>query len=312
MFDLYTHFKENKPNLTDKSITNYSNNLIKIFEHTASNMDKFSLSFFINNTDRIIEYIESIKSLSSRKTFYASIVSLLSVRQKDSKILDAIDKYRSIMNGLIRTYNENIKNQHKSRKENEKWIEWNKVLKTHTKLWQEVNTLFTKKNPTEDNIFKLQRFVVLSLFVLNPPRRIMDYVDFKIKNIDEKTDNYMDEKRKVFVFNSFKNSNTKGQQIVEINPNLFAIMKQWKKIQLNRGSEWLINPKGRTTKASNLNFRTILSGCFDSKLGISVNILRHSYLTWLFGDQPSLREKEKLAEQMGHSIEHQELYRRID
>jgi hypothetical protein len=49
-----------------------------------------------------------------------------------------------------------------------------------------------------------------------------------------------------------------------------------------------------------------------TKKNISVDLLRHSFITDFRAGDISLKKKEKVAKQMGNSVETQEHYRRID
>jgi hypothetical protein len=85
-----------------------------------------------------------------------------------------------------------------------------------------INTL----NKAQFNL--LQSFILLSLYVLIPPRRSTDYTAFKIRNFDtspQSTDNYMinlnrsKKKNSSFIFNTYKNSHKMGRQIIPISKN---------------------------------------------------------------------------------------------
>ena len=61
-------------------------------------------------------------------------------------------------------------------------------------------------------------------------------------------------------------------------------------------------------------FGKYLKKCFYdlTKKNISVDLLRHSYITEFRKGDRTLKEKEKVAELMGNSVAVQENYRRVD
>jgi integrase len=137
-------------------------------------------------------------------------------------------------------------------------------------------------------IQKVQNYIILALLsgVFINVRRSKDYVDFKIRNVDEDKDNYISKDMKELVFNSYKTSKAYGTQRIKLPTKLKNILKKW--IQINPSDYLLIDstgaPLGGPDKSSNgsvkLNQR--LQKIFGKKSG--VNILRHSILSSKYKD----------------------------
>ena len=106
-------------------------------------------------------------------------------------------------------------------------------------------------------------------------------------------------KNKKFYFNAYKTASKYGEQIVPISPKLYYIIRKWK--QLNPGREWLLSTyDGKKLTASMLTQR--LNRIFGKN--VSVNMLRHIYISEnVLQDMPALKDLEKTAEEMGHSVE---------
>jgi len=68
--------------------------------------------------------------------------------------------------------------------------------------------------------------VLGGLFI--PPRRNLDYCCFKLKNINNDNDNYIDKNQ--FVFNTYKTAKFYKQQRVDIPKDLKTILTKWIKI----------------------------------------------------------------------------------
>jgi hypothetical protein len=121
------------------------------------------------------------------------------------------------------------------------------------------------------------------------PRRSKDFVDFKIRNVDKETDNYMDKNK--FVFNSYKTAKTYGKQEVDIPVQLRNIITKWSKIN---PTDYLLFD-ANMNKLSSVKLNQRLNRIFDGKK-VGVNQLRHTYLTDKFGD--TIRKKKELADTM--------------
>ena len=106
-------------------------------------------------------------------------------------------------------------------------------------------------------------------------------------------------KGKKFIFNNYKTAKTYGTNEVEISPKLYSIIKKW--IALNP-SDYLITGNNDRFKAiSAPQLTNMLNTFFDRR--ISVNMLRHSFLTHIYKDVPDLKDMKERASDMAHDIE---------
>ena len=134
-----------------------------------------------------------------------------------------------------------------------------------------------------------------------PPRRSLDYCNFKIKNIDKDTDNYLDKNE--LAFNSYKTAKYYGLQKVEINKELKTILTKW--IKCNPTDYLLFDINNNKLNSVKLNQR--LNKIFGKPS--SVNALRHSYLTSKYGD--TIKTNSALANdmsEMGSSLAQAKIY----
>ena len=134
----------------------------------------------------------------------------------------------------------------------------------------------------------------MSLYYLIPPRRLKDFTDFKIKAIDKKQDNYKQGNK--LKFNAYKTDKYYGEQTVEAPPTLNKLLNKF--IKLNKNDYLLVDSNNNKLSSVKLNQR--LNAIFNKK--VSVNILRHSYLSNMYQGIPALTKMEETAENMGHSI----------
>lgn len=130
-----------------------------------------------------------------------------------------------------------------------------------------------------------------------PTRRSKDFVDFKIKNINQETDNYIEGRNKL-VFNSYKTAKTYGKQTLPLPIKLKNILFKW--IQHNPTDYLLFDVNMNPLTNVKLNQR--LNKIFGDKK-VSVNNLRHTNITEALGEHKASKKKaEKLMSDMGSSM----------
>jgi len=142
----------------------------------------------------------------------------------------------------------------------------------------------------------IQNYIILCLTsgIYIPPRRSLDWTEFKIKNINKSEDNYLDKNE--FVFNRYKTARFYNEQRVTCPKPLLSILKKW--IKTSNNDYLLFDSNGGKLTSVKLNQR--LNRIFGK--ACSVNILRHVYLTDKFGDEIERgRVMSNTAEAMGTS-----------
>lgn len=289
--------KKNRPNLGETSINTYSS-IIKNLYKKLTQKDDYdnATNYFENNVDSVLEFLKDIPS-SRRKTTLASVVVFLG----DTKV----KQYRDLMIKDATIYNQSMKEQKKNGKETKNWITEDEIHKKYTNMEKDIRHLWNKKDLTNIEMNRLMDYVILSLYIRIPPRRLMDYIKFKVRNIDEEKDNFM--KKQQFIFNQYKTEKYYGKQEIPITIQLKNIVQRWSK---KHDNDYLIFDikTGNQFTAPKLTQR--LNSIFDNKK-ISVNMLRHIFITEnVLKDMPKLLELQTIATNMGHSIGQQALYKK--
>jgi integrase len=238
--------KEKKPTLSDNSIKTYSSILRALNVNNDVN----------ENTKKYIDELKD-KNISTRKTALSALY-----------ILSNNKAYKDEMLKVINIYNDEIDKQSKTDKQKENWVNQDVITEIYNKMKSSINEMYKIKDYQ-----KIQDYIIICLMsgIFINPRRLKDYCDFKIKNINKSNDNYL--LRKKLYFNSYKGSDKKGLQVVPIPNELNDILKKW--IKVNPTDYLLYNEKGG--KLSNVVLNQRLNRIFEKK--VSVNILRHSFLT---------------------------------
>lgn len=285
--DIKKLFKEKRPNLSESSLNTYNSTL-----RNLSNKVFGSKDISIENLDKSEEILQYLKNIpiNTRRTILSALFVLT-----EKKI------YRDEMMDDITTLKKEASKQEPNEKQKGNSITQEELHKLWEKLKKRATSLYKLKELQISDLLEIQDFVILSLFVLIPPRRIMDYSEFKIKNINRETDNYMD--KNSFVFNQYKTAKTYGRQTVTIPKELKTIITKW--IKHNPTDYLLFN--GQQHKLIGTTLTQRLNRIFGKN--ISVNSLRHSFLSEKY--QSSIDQKKNMESdmtQMGTSIAQQNTY----
>lgn len=258
------YIAEKRATLGDSSITTYTS-IIKNLYKKVFNDDDYDLSKF-DNSDKVISFLKDVAP-NKRKTVLSALVIIT-----DKKA------YRDLMAEDVKAYNKEISKQIKTDEQEESWVGTQQVRELYEALKRNADLLYKKKSHTISDLQEIQNFVLLSVLggLYVPPRRSKDFCDFKIKNIDKTKDNFLDKNK--MIFNSFKTVKTYGTQDLEIPMQLRNILKKW--ILINPTEYLFFDSNMNPLSSVKLNQR--LNKVFDKK--VSVNQLRHTYLTDKFGD----------------------------
>jgi len=280
---------ENRPNISKSSIKTYNSILNSLYKKVFKTSD-----FDINNFDKTDIILDHLKTLepNKRKTILSALVVITDNKEYREQMLEDIKDYNIEQNKQIKN-----DNQKKS------WVDKDTIVKLYDRLKKNAMILYKKDNKTPSDYQDIQNYVILSLLggLYIPPRRSKDYVNFKIKNVDKKADNYISKNN--LIFNSYKTFKTYGTQIVEIPKELKTILNKW--ISINP-TEYLLFDINNG-QLSNVKLNQRLNKLFDKK--VSVNQLRHTFLTDKYGDM--IDKKNELTDDfkmMGSSIKQEKIY----
>jgi integrase len=288
--DLFDLVKSKRPNLNVKSIKTYSSVLNTIRKDL--NIDKVK---DFNNDKKILKYLEDMP-VNKRKTRLSALLVLTDNENYKKQMLEDINKF-----------NANVKEQKKSDVEKENWMSKEEINKIYDKSKKRANELYKKGTDLKISEFQtIQDFILLSLFVLNVPRRAMDYTEMKISDIDPKKDNYI--KGDKMIFNIYKTSKNKGTDVLEIPKKLKSILKKW--ISINPTEYLLFDTKLQKLSSIKVNQRL---NKIMNRPGFSVNMFRHIYLTDKYKDtMKEMKEMQKDMEDMGSSMKQATTYVKMD
>lgn len=275
----------NRPNLGSSSLKTYTSvlfNLYKNMNQDTTNHEP-TLDWFSKNAKNILNYlVENIKK-STRK----SVLSALYVLTK-------LPIYHKQMMQDTKEINEEYKQQKKTPKQEENWISIDKIREIYESLHSKVQLIFKQKMVGDTNTIMDYLLIAFLGGILMPPRRSLDFAVLKWKNYSKQTDNYY-HKGKLY-FNKYKTADSYGLTIVDVPRELDVILKKWLKI--NPSEYVLISSNYKPLSSSQITRN--LNKIFDKR--VSVNMLRHIFLTNYYKDTPKLTEMKNVATKMGHNI----------
>lgn len=258
----------------------------------------------MKNNSEIDKFIND-KAQSTKQLYYSAIIydkgekNILKYNKTVEQLKEDIKTIRKKLDTI------EAKNEIKDN-EKDKFLEWNSIIKARNELVNVKGTLEEK--------------LIYGLYTYIPPRRLLDYVELHyytqypaINEID-KNKNYLilsDDKPQI-IFNRHKNDHTKTLGIQTIDIKSVELVQLFK----NYIQETGLNPKDKVFRYSNSDkmYRKLQRMFMKyTKKNISVNILRHSYISHAqkSGQLETKEQRIKLSELMGHSIMTQlEYYRK--
>jgi hypothetical protein len=274
---------------------------------------------FLKDVEAIKTKLDALKA-NTRRTYIIAIVSLLKSSIDQPKMKKLYDKYYPSLEAInkdLKTSNE------KTPKETDNWISQEEIKSKFEELKSVLPELSTnKKKITELQYNKLLDALLLGLYVLQKPRRNLDYQDMivttqkvKVKkggvvSLDIPKDdtaikslpNVLNLPDNRFEFNNYKTKGTYSKQsepidyelrqMIELYLKYHPLAKEMKK----EAVPFIVSFDGKPFTNNN-DFTRLLNKIFGKKIGVSM--LRKIFLTDKFKD--TLDELKSTATAMGTS-----------
>jgi len=276
--------RKNKPNVKESSIKTYSNIVGKI----CKNLELyFEEDVFIRNKARVMEYLKNIPISTQR-----SVISAIIAIHEDEDFKELLDRANA-------DYNAEKATGEATQKERDNWVTQDEIKDKLDELRRLYKSTSSKKEKTSKDYQTLQNYIILALaggqFI--PPRRLSDFTNLKINNINQATDNYIKDGN-ILILNVYKTAGTYGEQEINLPKKLVKIIDKFLDETKHINREYLLFDNYYQPMTSvKLNQR--LNSIFGGKK-ISTNNIRHSYLTEKFGD--NYQEMKDTATMMGTSV----------
>lgn len=295
----------NRPLLSSSTVRTYLSNIKKIqqtCDEPIQNMDDL-----IKHREHIIKCLGDVMTPMVRKSKISTIISVLDDKHNthSEDLTKALNDYRKVMNQDASIVQRAEEDQELTESQRKNLISQDDVMKVYKQIKAEALPLTKLQRLNRKQFETLQSYVLLSLYVLIPPRRSLDYTAFKIRNYDESAqsnDNYMTNFSKAkkkglssFIFNTYKNSQKMGQQrLDDIPKDLEKIIDMWK--QYNKSDYLLVNSMGNPVSQTKIT--QWLNDIFGKN--ISTSMLRHIYISNKYKNI-NLKELKEDAKALGQS-----------
>lgn len=280
--------------LSQKSIEMY---LIKL--RILNNNNPFDNLAFLKQKMAIKQKLQDIKNDNTRKSYVASIVAILN-RQK-GKAWEDLNKYYKAIFLKERSIFAEKKPSEKSEAQEKNWLTWDEVMAIFNKLKEKADEVEKKPRLSNADRKTMEHYMILALYVLQPPRRNDWYYMVLGKGDDDKK-NYVDMKGGKYYFNNFKTAKS-GKEVIDIPEEILPCLKSYiSKMNLTEG-DYLLFPDDENRSNSNRMTKS-LNSIMGKKVGASM--LRHIYLSHKYGKV--MKDQEEDANFMAHSVAMQKDY----
>jgi len=294
----------------------YSEVTIKHYDTLLKRLDKLEIDYKKIKTaqelkEKVLEH-SKVGDTSIRVYLQAILFSKTNTNKKFMESARKFITETSKNERIERGENNLVRNQ----KDN--YVDWDIILDVYKDAEK-------KKNLSD---FDTLNYVILSLYVLFPPRRLTDYSLMKVntdnkikvnKGLTKQYDkfNYYSPKKHLFVFNNYKtnkkvirvededNKPMYKQQIFKVPPNLAKVLNSFiKEYDIDNGDLLL----DMTTDSLGDRITKIFSDAISKN--VSLNILRHSYISYILSDRKKFNSNllYEISQQMAHSINMQNQY----
>ena len=292
-------FEKCKQPIKESSINIYMRNIKKLFKELNSKPD---IKLF-NDHEKVVDYIDSLKTIASKKTMCTSIVVLLKCNNFPVK---KIKVYSSKLSEIAYKQNNVYIKNTKSKREDTNWITIREIQDTLQKLQKETENLDTNKSTIRQKFDIYQKFIITRLYTSIPPVR-NDYANTKVfdideTNVNEKEYNYINLKEKILLLQHYKTAKFYGIKKIKLPDDLVIDLKNFEKYKKNLcNTEFLLLNTTDFKPLSGVNLTKTLNKIFYPKK-VSSTILRKVYLSYKYPISHSMEEMQKDADIMGHDI----------
>jgi integrase len=271
------------PDLSTTSKKNYDMAIARLKKNYGDKID---------DTKAVIAYVDGLgKSLATSKMYYVALFNHF--KETNKKIAEVYHEKFILLN------------QKKQVEEKEQTLTENE--KTRYLKYEDIQEAC--KKALADTKASLEDKLLMCFYCKMPPVRL-DYANLayhtKTPPMNTKG-NYIivrNKDPKIFI-QEHKTAKQHGTLERDIPKDLLPMLREWKKNNPSATHLFVMTKSQLGRKLSSL---------FKKYSGkpASANILRHAYISYQRRNDTPLKVKEQIANEMGHSVQTQEVYRRID
>jgi len=287
--DLKEYIKSKRPNLSTGSLATYTSILKNLYAKMNGGEKKDIDVKFFNNHKEILNHLKDIEPVKRKTTLSALVVIC------DD---DVSHYYREPMMNDIKTAKSIDVQQKMTDKQKENWVSQEQVREKFDNMYDALKLKLTNKKIDNKTLNEYSDLLLLALTsgIFIPPRRSLDWAELKIKGYDKKNDNYILKNK--FYLNKYKTAKTYGLETIDIPDELLNLLKKYISYLPSSQEYLFVNSKGE--KINSVKIALTLNKIFGKN--VSINALRHSYITEKYKNMPALKDLIENSKEMGHSI----------
>jgi hypothetical protein len=277
----------------------YIDNLRKLNGDVYTNLN------FLKKTKPIMEKINTYSNENTKLLYLSSVISILKNIKKSGVSKRTLNIYDKI---YTEAYSKNNSKETiiPTDKEKEAHINWIDIIDLYMRQYKKVIVLIkNKKVLKQPDYEELLLLLCVGLYTMMPPRRSQDYTEMlftrkELTNDDINSNtNILSVKDWEMSIGKYKTKQHLGIYNSIIPIKLRKIITIYLKYRPDDGSNYFLiynnKPFVQNTMTNLL-----------AKMGLGINILRHSFITHNFKDDTD--KSKLLANQMGHSTQEQKKY----
>jgi hypothetical protein len=257
-------------------------------------LQKIEVADMITSPKKVIEWIKERSSPSGNIGTINQYLSAVRWRIKqETSSVELLKPYKEFQESLRKLRDEKAKSQTLPEEK-----------KDGVMTWKDIEGL----NDKAKEILSPQSYMIYALYTMTPPVRA-DYANMVLVNYNrkDKSKNYcvVSKKNVYFVFNHYKTSNTYGQVVLTAPDDLAKVVRDTVgSHSFESGKSMLLGDM--TENALSVRVKDIFERLTGKNM--SINSLRHSYITSFLSTPKTIRQKEVVAQKMLHSYITQETY----
>lgn len=313
--DLLSQAINEKRNIKPNSLKAYTISIKKLNDFVTKK--DFKNLEFLKDMEKVNIYLKKLK-LATQKNYLAAVVVSLDAMNEDDKFTELLADYRTLLDDINTEFAEDYENGEKSKKQKQNWVTIKELVKVMNAYLADIKEreLLKQETLNKKQMALMQKWVIANLFLNkdNPPTRL-DYAPMEIINKadyekldaeEKKNNNYLvitSRNNKTFSFNEYKTSGKYGENNIKVGKKLNSVINIW--LKFNKTDSFLLNTQGKPLSANGLG-KEIKKTFEPTGKNISVNMLRHIYISEKYPNQTE--EKDKDAKLMGHSVSTQTQY----
>ena len=291
----------------------YSSNLRRINNEFSKKPFTMNLNWLGTDAKTILDKIKKLANVNQQRNFVSSaLVGFDLLNDQKNK-----DIYNEYLKKLNKKKAEMQRSGEMTTKQKANFLSLSQIKKLKRLLGREVNLarLYTRENVSKKDFQKIQRYLLLALYLELPPTR-NDYADVTIitekrfKGLDKKnSQNYLVTARGGYklYWRNYKTSRTYGEIVVFIPKYSKSLQRllvkhvKYLRKHFPENDALLLNQKfGRLSRNALTKYLQRMFKQYFKK-NISTTMLRQIFLTSKY-DKKALQEQQDTSRLMGHSI----------